>query len=1162
MLQFNRLRLNGFKSFVEPTDLQIESGLTGIVGPNGCGKSNLIEALRWTMGESSARQLRGGEMEDVIFAGSSSRPSRGFAEVTIDLDNSDASAPPPYSACDILQVSRRIQRDRGSLYRINGREVRARDVQLLFADASSGARSAAIVTQGQVATLISAKAVDRRSYLEEAAGISGLHSRRHEAELKLRAAEVNLQRLEDVLSTLTTQLQNLRRQARQATRYRQISQDIRTAEARLFHRRWREAKTALVTASARLNAAEALSGETSQAVSELDQRRVSASAALPTLRQEDQEAAAALERLRTMHDSLLAEGKRLEADRLAARRRLEETIGDLAREQAQLKDTEATLQRLAAERARLNAATGSEDVARYEAEAALAEVSATLGEIEERMGVLTRGVAEAEARRSVGVRRLEEIDAEQRRLQARLGEAVRQGGEPLPPKPDTDDAEEAAAILAEADATLEAVREALDAVETAQAKAAAAVAEATRLHHTAETARAKLRAEHQALANVIGFEGDAAGAGTVLVDTLGVATGLETALAAALGDDALLPMTGTAPRHWKTLPPLPAIDDFPAGVAPLMARVDAPAALNRRLAHVGLVDDDTTGERLQPELRPGQRLVTADGAVWRWDGFRKPAESATPAAVRMQQRARLADVAASLAEAEARCEESESQLRATREREQQLATALQLHRHQVRNAETAAGQARQAAAAAATAAARAREARARQEERSAALAAATATLKAQIDELAERRETLAAEATLDPELVARQEELRQLAAEVGRWRQAQLDRRSQFDAIVREANGRRRRLDGIASETSAWESRRQQAATKVEVLLARRAATERDVAHLDSLPEEFAQRSQDLNDEMAAAASRADHCRRRLDDSERQLEETDRTLRAAEGRLAAAREERVRAETAAEQAEATLVTIEGQTNERFSLPPERLAELVGEVNEPTTGDLATAEKQLERMKRERDLIGPVNLRAEEELAELEGESGRLDGEREDLLQAIAKLRQGVGQLDKEARARLLAAFDEIDRHFQQLFRRLFGGGHAHLSLMDADDPMAIGLEVMASPPGKKLQHLSLLSGGEQTLTALALRFAIFLAKQTPICVLDEVDAPLDDANVDRMCTLLDDLAAAGTRFLVITHHRLTMARMHRLFGVTMAEKGVSQLVSVDLVDHNGLRSVG
>jgi len=454
VLQFTRLRLSGFKSFVEPTDLQIDAGLTGIVGPNGCGKSNLIEALRWAMGESSARQLRGGEMEDVIFAGSSSRPSRGFAEVTIDLDNTDASAPPPYSTCDVVQVSRRIQRDRGSLYRINGRESRARDVQLLFADASSGARSAAIVTQGQVATLIAAKATDRRNYLEEAAGISGLHSRRHEAELKLRAAEANLQRLEDVLSTLSSQLQNLRRQARQATRYRQISQDIRTTEARLFLRRWREAKAALSEGRTRLRNAETMIAEANQAVAELDERRAGLAAALPEQRQAENEAAAALERLRAMRDALTAEAKRLEADRTACRRRLDETIGDLAREQAQLQDTQATLQRLTAERVRLTAAGMGDDTRRKEADAALDEVTSRLGDIEDEVAALTRSVAEADAHQAAGRRRLDEIDAEQRRLQGRLADAVRQAGEQPPPPPLVDEALEAAEALAEAEAAL------------------------------------------------------------------------------------------------------------------------------------------------------------------------------------------------------------------------------------------------------------------------------------------------------------------------------------------------------------------------------------------------------------------------------------------------------------------------------------------------------------------------------------------------------------------------------------------------------------------------------------------------------------------------------------------------------------------------------------
>ncbi len=347
----------------------------------------------------------------------------------------------------------------------------------------------------------------------------------------------------------------------------------------------------------------------------------------------------------------------------------------------------------------------------------------------------------------------------------------------------------------------------------------------------------------------------------------------------------------------------------------------------------------------------------------------------------------------------------------------------------------------------------------------------------------------------------------------------------------------------------------------MDELAERRAAAESQFAELESRPTELARRRQLLADEMAQGERHLAEVAQRLADGERRLDRADADLRAREAALATAREERVRAEAAVEQAAAARTHLVRLIDERLGIAPDRLGQLAPDTSE-SAGDIAGEERRLEALKRERDLIGPVNLRAEDERAELEAERVRLDGQRQDLLQAVAKLRQGVAELDREGRARLLAAFAEVDRHFQALFARLFGGGHAHLALTDTDDPLETGLEVMARPPGKKLQTLSLLSGGEQALTALALRFAVFLTKRAPICVLDEVDAPLDDANVDRLCALLDDLARDRTRFLVITHHPLTMARMHRLYGVTMAERGVSQLVSVEVRRPDALRSVG
>ncbi|NJO56038.1 MAG: AAA family ATPase, partial [Rhodospirillales bacterium] len=700
-MKFTRLKLSGFKSFLETTELHIDPGLTGIVGPNGCGKSNLIEALRWVMGESSARQLRGGEMEDVIFSGSANRPPRNFAEVTIELDNSDGSAPPAYSSCDLVQISRRIQRDRGSLYRVNGREVRARDVQLLFADAASGARSAALVTQGQVAALITAKPTDRRAYLEEAAGITGLYSRRHEAELKLRSTESNLQRVEDVLAALSSQRQNMQRQARQATRYREISQQIRTMEARVLLRRWQEAQSNLSTLTGLKLSASTVIDDLNATIADLDRRRARVSSILPEHRKVEQEAAAATERLRAMGEALAAEIARLETDRASSLRRLEEASGDLAREQATRDETEKTLQRLVAERARLTAASLGEETTRQRAEADLAQTTAELNSLEEQLSSLTRSVANATAQQDSRQQRLAELDSEGQKLRLRLEDVVRRQCEQGRERVEVEDTAEAEKLREDAEAALTASRDALDDADARLAVAVKEAKEAADAYRADDAIRSRLTAEYNALRDLIELEDGGTSGKTVLVDAIDVPQEIETALAAALGDDALLPMEGQAPRHWQTLPTVAGAIELPPGVDALAKRVNAPDALARRLSQVGLVTNRTTGEALHAGLLPGQRLVSTDGAVWRWDGYHKPAERDSPAAVRIRQRARLSEIEASVAEAAAQTIVSEKALERARQKEGSASNAVKERRERVRADEASAKRAQQAAARAA-----------------------------------------------------------------------------------------------------------------------------------------------------------------------------------------------------------------------------------------------------------------------------------------------------------------------------------------------------------------------------------------------------------------------------------------------------------------------------
>ncbi|MGQ0662041.1 MAG: chromosome segregation protein SMC [Pseudomonadota bacterium] len=1162
-MNFARLRVSGFKSFVETTDFLIVPGLTGIVGPNGCGKSNLVEALRWVMGENRVTQMRGGEMDDVIFNGTSSRPARSIAEVALVVDNSARRAPAAFNDQDEFEVARRIERGQGSIYRIAGREVRARDVQLLFADAASGSHSPALVSQGRIGAMIQARPIERRALLEEAAGITGLHSRRHDADLKLRAAEANLTRLDDVLATLDLQDQGLRKQARQAARYRNMSARIRRAEAIALRLRWRAASGTLDAARERLARAERevveIAGRAAAAATEMADRQ----ARLPDLRNAEAEAAAALARLGLGRDGLAAEERRNEAALAHAEARLASLAADRAREREQLADAEAALARLEVERDGLARAEAEAGPAIRDREDELGEARAAVERHEAEFARLTACVAAAEAEGQALAReraelaeraarlaaRLDDISAERRRLEAAAADVV---------------ADEAAAErVGAAEAKLALAREEADRAAAARRVQYEEGAGAGAARRGADAELARIEAEAAALAAVL--ESGASADFPPVLDAIAVGAGFEAALGAALGDDLAAPLDPAAAVHWRPMEAhaSPAGPALPAGVEGLSKFVTAPPALARRLAQIGVVADHAEGERLAAGLAQGQRLVSRSGGLWRWDGFRIKAGATTAAAARLAHIRRLAELAPLRQAAAAVAEGARARLAAAEvaagaaERQDQRAGAAA----QAAIGELAAVREDLAAVAREQAAARAR---------AAGLAEQAVLLSA---ELAEQRARSAVAdrrlaAIADPEPARERLARNRAALTAERARTAELEGARQD--LARDAEARARRLGDIGAEASAWRGRAAGAGRQLVILEERRRDESAERDRLERRPGEIAAERAALFARLAAAEAKRREAGDRLAAAESEASAAGRRLKAIEGELAGAREQRVRAEAEAEHGARELDGLVARIRERLDCAPEETLAVGGAAADDDLPPLAEVEARLERLVKERDTMGPVNLRAEAEAAELESQIAMLRTEKNDLVGAIARLRQGISSLNREGRERLLASFAAVNRHFEALFVRLFGGGRAHLSLVGegepaagSGDPLEAGLEVMASPPGKKLQALSLLSGGEQALAALALLFAVFLTSPAPICVLDEVDAPLDDANVERFCALLDDIARqTGTRFLVVTHHRLTMARMDRLFGVTMAEQGVSQLVSVDLREAVRIRAAG
>jgi chromosome segregation protein len=1143
-LRFSRLRLNGFKSFVDPTELVIADGLTGVVGPNGCGKSNLLEALRWVMGENRASAMRGDGMEDVIFAGASTRPARHFAEVSLTIDNEDRLAPAGFNEADALDITRRITREAGSAYKVNQKDVRARDVQMLFADASTGAHSPALVRQGQISELINARPKARRVILEEAAGISGLYQRRHEAELKLNGAEANLLRIDDVINALAEQLATLAKQARQAARYREIGEELRRAEGMLLYRRWREAEDQRLKADLGLRLRLSEAGQAERHARDTMKAREAAEAQLPPLREEEAIAAAVLQRLLVQRDALAAEDAQAEAAIATLTDRIAELAKDREREEALNRDAGETIAKLEWEARELTkAADGQDDKLALAQEAARA-AAADLERIEAGLNALTEDLARLSARHQSAERLRDDMARAKARSEGeaeKAGAAVADARNALSANEQVKaeaETRQAASIKVQAEAEA-----ALAAADVARSEAQALEAEARARRSETEGELAALKAEAAALARLL--DRDTAEGGQVM-DLLSVKPGYEVALGAALADDLKAPVLQGALRSgWQDLTPYDRPQPLPEGVTALADFVSVPGVLARRLSQVGLIGAED-GARVQGELKPGQRLVSLEGDLWRWDGYTVAAADApSSAALRLQQLNRLEALKQDSAAASARAQGAAQAHDVLKTRLSEATSADAAAREQRRRAEQAAADAARAMS------------RAEAEANIAAgrLENLTLTLERHRDEAATSAQGLAeAEAAFAalPDLGAARAAIEDRKSEVETARAEMLARRSAQDEIRREGEARTRRRQEVARDLSGWKHRLETAGKRIAELTDRQAASEVELKAASALPAEIAAKRSALAVALGDAEKRKARAADALSSGESALREATHHERDAERLAGEAREARARAEGQVEAAAQLVSQAAERIREEVDATPAELLTQIA-VDPDTIPTLDALEIDIARLKRNREALGAVNLRAEEDAAEVQSEHDTLVAEKSDLEEAIRKLRVGISSLNREGRERLITAFEQVNRNFTQLFTHLFGGGEAKLVMVESEDPLEAGLEIMCQPPGKKLSTLSLLSGGEQTLTALSLIFAVFQTNPAPICVLDEVDAPLDDANVTRFCDLLDEMARqTNTRFLVITHHAVTMSRMDRLFGVTMGEPGVSQLVSVDL----------
>ncbi|MEZ5681947.1 MAG: AAA family ATPase [Erythrobacter sp.] len=1130
-MKISKLKLSGFKSFVEPATLFIEPGLTGVVGPNGCGKSNLLEAIRWVMGENSPKSMRSGGMEDVIFAGTQSRPPRDFAEVVLQGATDDD---------DELEVVRRIERGAGSAYRLNGRDVRAKDIALTFADAATGAHSPALVSQGKIAQVIAAKPTERRMMLEEAAGIAGLHVRRRDAESKLRQTETNLERLEDIMAGLDSQIASLRRQAKQAERYKKLSDEIKSAEARLVFARWRDAAKAAEEAKQAAQDANAKVDTAQKAADEAQKAQRAAAEALAEAREEQadrrDDASAHGHRMAALTTQLEAaeqrlsdldrQKARLEADRGDADRLTKDAAEALSRLERELAASEKALAEDEQKRPALERASADAESASRGAELALAKATADNAGVEAEWRVAEAEIAQAQTR-------LDRAEAEGRRMAEQRAALAGEN-----PEADVEAARKAAS---EAASLLAGQREALETMQARKAQLQQACDEASSALAEAKAELSGVQREWDALKRDRDARERAAekrNGRKQAIDGVRAAKGYERAVAAALGRDgkALLgsPDGDADGRYWTGAEsPSPVSDSLAAHVE------TCPDELRARLALVHVAEKDD-GRHLEP----GHALVTLAGALRRWDGLVVRGEGSAEAA-RLESDNRFAELDAQVPALRSAVEHANEALDSASEQlghlqrdlvaaERELAGAADAERQALRALD-------QAEAARERLAARLEELARSEAEHGETIAmarsdvtAATAKRDALPDPAAGRA---ALEAARDKNEAARST-LQARAAELAAHDQSLAVARERASAQRSDMANWQARSGDAARRLSEMEIRAEEIEQERAVTAAKPEGLMREIEQGDQVRERLGRELAEAEQAVAAATEVA--------------QTADREFAAANEALAEARESRAGLAARAENQDGRRIEMARISGERFQCPPPLLAERFG-FEESKIANAEAESEEMDRLTASRERIGPVNLVAAEELERIEGEHGANAEEQAELREAVSRLRGSIGNLNREGRERLRAAFEQVNDHFKRLFTRLFEGGEAHLALIDSDDPLEAGLEIFAQPPGKRLQSLTLLSGGEQALTATALIFALFLTNPAPICVLDEVDAPLDDANIDRFCDLLDAMVKeTDTRYLIVTHNAVTMSRMHRLFGVTMIEKGVSRLVSVDL----------
>ncbi len=1142
-MKFKSIRISGFKSFLESTEIPIDNGLTGIVGPNGCGKSNIVEAMKWVMGENSARQMRGDGMDDIIFSGTNERPARNFAEVSIKLDNTEKKAPSNFNHFDEIEISRKIEREKGSIYRVNGKQVRSRDIQLIFADNGTGARSSGIVSQGRISQIIDSSPENRRVILEEAANIKGLHSRRHEAELKLNGATDNLSRLLDIEQTYNEQLVELEKQARKASRYRSVGERLRKAESTLFIKLLNSSETDLKNFKNELEIATDRVNQAQLDVSKNTKSKLVAFDKIPELKKIEAEKAAFLQ-------SLNINKIRLEEEKSSANKTLDNIFNqisqieiDIEREEEIKEDSKKSLLNLEDEEKKLKTESKAFEGKIDQAISLVKELKKKSDEADQDLSSINSKIYSINSNKENIEKRITDLKEKIKKSEFQIPQfnileeeksfkenkaKIIKGRKLL---------EEKNKLLLTKKNEYEAIKKILNDLNKAKTEA----------DYKVNITKAELNS----LSSLLGHDTSSK---ETLENSIDSFASLEKSIGSILGETLLAPVLSNldTPKNtpfWRKNLKGIIETKLPDGVKPIIKNIKNNSILDLALLGVGIVDNEEIAFKLQDKLSFGQALTTVEGGLWRWDGFVQPPQVQNSYSERLQNIAKLRSLEKEFPNLENRQKSIQSKIDKNElyinvieknilELESQIYDLIEANNNlNLLNTKI-----------------------------ESKIGSSKILVKEHqnIIDLSNKELNLLNKELINssnlPLLLTEELKIRNIADQC---------RNSLTDAMAAEQQVRNhesyqsRNLLQIKNQKNNWEKREDEAIARLLTLQNRQKSLSEEKQKLMNLPDNFKKREDELNLEINKALQLRNKAADNLVEAETNLNELEKLEKLSEQNMSSLREEMIKIEAKLNLSKSQVKNIEERVWEKLRINTDQLYEIANlDKNDEIDISIDALEKTVHRLINERDSIGAVNLRAEEEMKEMRDKIKTMSDERIDLEQAIDKLKTGIFELNKEGRQRLKESFEEVNKNFKNLFQKLFGGGNAELKLIGNEDPLHAGLEVLASPPGKKMQLLSLLSGGEQALTAISLIFSVFLCNPAPICILDEVDAPLDDSNVGRFCNLLEKIVEeTDTYFMVVTHHRLTMAKMDRLFGVTMEQKGISRLVAVNLEQANRIKKI-